>query len=79
MFVSRSLSYSVIFLSVFMKLPQVLALYNAGTSRGVSPRAYWLEIAWYVRVQHVVDELLSIREVSSFQRVLSTGFNGVGT
>ena len=45
-FVSRSLSYSVIFLSVFMKIPQILALYRAGTSRGVSPRGYWMEIVW---------------------------------
>ena len=45
-FVSRCLSYSVIFLSVFMKIPQILALYNASSSRGVSPRAYWMEIAW---------------------------------
>ena len=45
-FVSRGLSYSVIFLGVFMKIPQILALYKAGTSRGVSPRGYWMEIVW---------------------------------
>ena len=49
-FVSRSLSYSVIFLSLFMKLPQVLALYRAGSSRGISVRGYWLEIIWCVCV-----------------------------
>ena len=45
-FMSRSLSYSVIFISVFMKVPQILALYRAGSSRGISVRAYWLEIVW---------------------------------
>ena len=39
-------SYSVIFLSLFIKIPQILALYSAGTSRCVSPRGYWMEIAW---------------------------------
>ena len=46
-FVSRCLSYSVIFLSVFMKVPQILALYSSRSSRGISARGYWLEIIWY--------------------------------
>jgi mannose-P-dolichol utilization defect protein 1 len=46
-FVSRCLSYSVIFLSIFMKVPQILALYSSGSSRGISARAYWLEILCY--------------------------------
>ena len=50
LFVSRSLSYSVIFLSVFLKLPQVWALYDAKSSRGVNARSYWMEITWYALV-----------------------------
>ena len=46
--VSRVLSYSVIAMCFFMKLPQIRALYNARSSRGISARAYWMEIAWWV-------------------------------
>lgn len=44
---SRLLSYSLIALSFFLKLPQIWAVYSARSSRGVSARAYWMEIAWY--------------------------------
>lgn len=44
--VSRLLSYSLIALCFFLKLPQIWAVYSARSSRGVSARAYWMEIAW---------------------------------
>lgn len=45
LYVSRSLSFSVIILSLVMKLPQVWKIYVAGTSKGISIRGYWLEVA----------------------------------
>ena len=44
--ISRTLSFSVIVLSFCMKLPQISAIYSAGSSRGVNIRGYWMEIAW---------------------------------
>ena len=44
--ISRFLSFSVIALSFFMKLPQISAIYFAKSGRGLNVRGYWMEIAW---------------------------------
>ena len=46
--VSRFLSYTVIVISVFMKLPQVFAIFISGNTEGVNLKTYWLEIATYL-------------------------------
>ena len=46
--VSRCLSYSVVALSFFMKLPQVLAILRTGRTEGVNLRTYWMEIGAYL-------------------------------
>lgn len=45
---SRVLSYTVVGMSVFMKLPQVLALCTSGSTEGVNLKTYWLEIGAYL-------------------------------
>lgn len=46
--VSRFLSYTVVIISVFMKLPQISTLLASGSAEGVNLRSYWLEIGAYL-------------------------------
>lgn len=55
--ISRTLSFTVIVLSFFMKLPQVRAIYIAKSSRGVNIRGYWMDMA---RLQHKCNHIISI-------------------
>ena len=46
--ISRLLSYTVVVLSVFMKLPQVKAILVSGSTKGINLRTYWMEIGTYL-------------------------------
>ncbi len=46
--ISRLLSYSVVAISFFMKLPQVLAILFSGNTRGLNLRTNWMEIGTYL-------------------------------
>ena len=48
LFISRSLSYSVIVLSFCMKFPQIVAIFSSKHSKGVNVRGYWMEIGRYL-------------------------------
>lgn len=46
--ISRALSYSVVAICVFMKLPQVLAILKTGDTKGVNLKSIWMEIGAYL-------------------------------
>lgn len=46
--VSRFLSYTVVGMSVFMKLPQITAIFMTGNTKGVNLKTYWLESGSYL-------------------------------
>lgn len=46
--ISRTLSYSVVAICVFMKLPQVLAILRKGDTKGVNLRSCWMEVGSYL-------------------------------
>ena len=46
--ISRILSYTVVGISLFMKLPQVIAILSSGKTKGVNLRTYWMEIGAYL-------------------------------
>ena len=43
--VSQCLAWTLILLSVFTKIPQIMNIYNAQSCRGLSIRGCWLEEA----------------------------------
>lgn len=46
--ISRLLSFSVVGLSFFMKLPQVIDLLSSRSTEGLNLRTYWMEIGTYL-------------------------------
>lgn len=48
LYISRFLSYTVVIISVCMKLPQISTLLVSGSATGVNLRSYWLEIGTYL-------------------------------
>ena len=48
LFVSNILSYSVITMCLWVKLPQVASIVRAGNTKGLSLRGYWMDMACYV-------------------------------
>ena len=47
LFVSNILSYSVITMCLWVKLPQVASIVRAGNTKGLSLRGYWMDMAWW--------------------------------